>query len=117
MRGGRDTVDHIPGHNFHDDVANAVCGAMVYVAQRAAQTVSLLAFDVMTGQVLGGPHGTPLQPGQSEEARAARERAMQSSIPRAPAAPGQQPSSTQLFYESGGGGWTPPGGWTRGKPP
>jgi hypothetical protein len=37
VRGGRDTVDHIPGHNFHDDLANAACGACVYAAQRAVQ--------------------------------------------------------------------------------
>jgi hypothetical protein len=33
QRGSRETVDHIPGHNIHDDVANAACGAIVYMAQ------------------------------------------------------------------------------------
>jgi hypothetical protein len=39
VRGGRDTIDHIPGHNFHDDLCNAACGALVYVAKRAAQRI------------------------------------------------------------------------------
>jgi hypothetical protein len=63
-RGGHEVVDHIQGHNFHDDLANAVCGACVYAAQRAAQTISLVAFDVMTGQVIGGGRPSPARQAQ-----------------------------------------------------
>src|SRR5262249_17896497 len=34
-RGGRDSIDHMPG--THDDLANAVAGALVLAAKRSAQ--------------------------------------------------------------------------------
>ena len=48
-----------------------------------------------------------------DAARAAKERAMQPSVLRAPAAPGV--NSTQAYYEwvGGGGDGGPPGGYTR----
>jgi hypothetical protein len=39
-RGGHETVDHLP--NSHDDLCNAACGAVVYVAKQAAQVISVL---------------------------------------------------------------------------
>lgn len=41
-RGGRDSIDHGPGANSHDDVANSVCGALVLAHQRAAAPAELL---------------------------------------------------------------------------
>ena len=38
-RGGRDTVDHAP--NAHDDVANAVCGALVLAASGSVEPQAL----------------------------------------------------------------------------
>jgi hypothetical protein len=49
VRGGRDTVDHIPGHNFHDDLCNAACGAIVYAAQRATRQ-PYLGQPILAGQ-------------------------------------------------------------------
>jgi hypothetical protein len=31
-RGGRDSIDHPPGHGAHDDIANSVCGAVLACA-------------------------------------------------------------------------------------
>jgi hypothetical protein len=41
-RGGHETVDHLPGHNYHDDLCNAACGAIVYAAKRVANQPSIL---------------------------------------------------------------------------
>jgi phage terminase large subunit-like protein len=76
------------------------------------QVIPSLAFDVMTGQVIGGPHSTPLQPGQTEEARAAKERAMMPSVPRPAPDPTKPLSTTEQFLLYGGDGG-PPGGWTK----
>ncbi len=57
-RGGRDSIDHAP--NLHDDVANAVAGAIVAAAQRTAQEVPVL-IPWITGQPI-------VIPGQSSTA-------------------------------------------------
>jgi hypothetical protein len=55
-RGGKDSIDHSPG--AHDDVVNAVAGAIVYAAQRTANRVPIVA-PIIVGQV------NPAVPGQS----------------------------------------------------
>ncbi len=53
-RGGRDLIDHPPSHaasaspNAHDDVANAVCGALLLAAQQAARRMQFT--NMLTGQ-------------------------------------------------------------------
>ena len=42
-RGGRDSIDHTPGG--HDDVANAVAGALLLVGQHAPMHVNQRALD------------------------------------------------------------------------
>jgi hypothetical protein len=55
VRGSRDTVDHIPGHNFHEDLCNAACGAIVYAAKTAANQPYL------GGPIIsGGQFDTPI---------------------------------------------------------
>jgi len=41
-RGGRELMDH-PAGNFHDDVANACCGALLLVSKRVREVVSVRA--------------------------------------------------------------------------
>jgi phage terminase large subunit-like protein len=78
------------------------------------QVIPSLAFDVMTGQVIGGPHGSGhRQPGQSEEAYAAKERAKLPSVPRVPAAPGVNSTTAYYDWMDSGGDSGPPGGFTR----
>jgi len=38
--GGKDTIDHSPNSHAHDDVANAVCGAIVLAAQYRSRSVT-----------------------------------------------------------------------------
>jgi hypothetical protein len=110
-RGGKDSVDHAPG--AHDDVINAVAGALVLASQRAAQAVPLI------GPIISstGPSDTPIggggdrQPNQSEEAYAAKQRAKRPSYPLPQSA---TPSATDLWYQSGGDdGFASIGGRTR----
>jgi hypothetical protein len=55
-RGGRDSIDHAPG--AHDDVANAVAGAVIYAAQVAVQRMDrffLPPFVASNGRVVSDP--------------------------------------------------------------
>jgi len=106
-----DKVNHGPGG--HDDCANVAAGAMVLATADKLDVVPIVG-----PIIIGGRHDTPIpgsarQPGQTEEAYAAKERAKLPSVPRTPAAPGV--NSTQAYYEwvDSGGGGGPPGGWTR----
>jgi hypothetical protein len=98
---GKDKVDHEVG--AHDDVANAVALAMV-LASREEQKIYLGPPVIiysdgsdsgLQSAALNHQQPTPL----SDEAHAARMRAYEPSVPRAPSAP----TSTSLWYENNGG--------------
>ena len=57
-RGGRDSIDHIPG--AHDDVANCVAGALVAAARRVKPEVKIV-MPFYHGVRRNVPGGAPLQ--------------------------------------------------------
>jgi hypothetical protein len=100
-RGGRDSIDHPPG--AHDDVANAVAGAIVTALSNAVQAVSFVV-PFVAGKD-GAVYSTPEQT-NSEQATSS------------PAAPATRPAWHDWVYSGSTGGmqsirdrWSPRRDW------
>jgi hypothetical protein len=65
-RGGRDSVDHSPG--AHDDIANAVAGALVGVLG-GLQTLGLVEWMKLIAAKVLSPDGTPIPVAEPEPAK------------------------------------------------
>jgi hypothetical protein len=48
-RGGRTSIDHPEGSGFHDDIANACAGAIVFAVKRAPQSLKFVAPPICDG--------------------------------------------------------------------
>jgi hypothetical protein len=98
-RGGRDSIDHAPG--AHDDVANAVAGAVLLVLRQAAEVMTFnlpILFDPRTGETLSIA--------ASSDSRVPEHYLTRHDEPWRPyiGASGEIKSTA---------GWCPPGGWTK----